>query len=129
MCPIVVEGARWTGLSPTAAHAFCLLEVRRAQVTLPSALECDSAVKSTAPRGELAWPLINSCLFVRGQWAGKPKTLFNSKLISTAPCKGLQTVKEQSDESHIHHDTAHHPSNCLCVKCLPGEVRRFHFAF
>lgn len=62
MCPIVVQGARWTGLSLTAAHAFCL-EVRRAQVTLPSALECDSAVKSTAPIGELAWPLINSwCL-------------------------------------------------------------------
>lgn len=58
MCPIVAQGARWTGLSLTAAHAFCL-EVRRAQVTLPSALECDSAVKSTAPIGEPA--LINSC--------------------------------------------------------------------
>lgn len=61
MCPIVVQGARWASLSLTAAHTFCLLEVRRAQVTLPTALECDSAVKSTAPIGELAWPLINSC--------------------------------------------------------------------
>lgn len=61
MCPIVGQGARWTGLSFMAAHALCLLEARRAQVTLPSALECDSAVKSTAPIGELAWPLINSC--------------------------------------------------------------------
>lgn len=75
MCPIVVEGARWTGLSPTAAHTFCLLEVRRAQVTLPSALECDSAVKSTAPRGELAWPLINSCCLCEGTMGRETQNL------------------------------------------------------
>lgn len=75
MCPIVVQGARWTGLSLTAAHAFCLLEVRRAQVTLPSALECDSAVKPTAPIGELAWPLINSCCLCEGTMGRETQNL------------------------------------------------------
>lgn len=48
MCPIVAHGAlQWESQPLTAAHTFCLLEVRRAQVTLPSVLECDSSVKST----------------------------------------------------------------------------------
>lgn len=37
--------APWELAVLAANHAFCLLEVRRAQVTLPSLLECDSAVK------------------------------------------------------------------------------------
>lgn len=42
---LLLCSAPWELAVLAANHAFCLLEVRRAQVTLPSLLECDSAVK------------------------------------------------------------------------------------
>lgn len=73
--PIVVHGALWE--SERLAHAFCLLEVRRDQVTaLCAGMWLHREVNN--PIGKLAWPLINSCCLCEETMAGKPKTLFNS---------------------------------------------------